>query len=143
MLEFIRILLFGTTTLLTPQSIDIVDGGIALHLEKPISAVTSGAALYIDVSSMLPSEVNDVLEARRWVDKTFSKGVVSAELLGSSGEDKLKLTYQGSSSWSKGSVYLMLTARSVVLLGVEYDQLTLKTDTDLYAVRVKWKNHRY
>ncbi|WP_198411339.1 hypothetical protein [Marinimicrobium alkaliphilum] len=136
-------MLFGTTVLLTPEPMDIVDGGIEIDLDKPISAITSGAALYLDVSSMRPPEVNDILETRSWVDETFSSGFVSVNLFSASGKEDLELSYRGSSSWGKEVVYLMLTARSGVPVGVEYDRLTLKTDIDIHDVRIIWKNYRH
>ncbi|MGD8175833.1 hypothetical protein [Marinimicrobium sp. ARAG 43.8] len=143
MLEFIRILLFGSSVLLTPDPIEIVNEPFELQFEEPISAVTAGAAFYIDVTAMVPYEVQNIFQARAWAEKAFGKESISIVLINDATERELTLLYKGGFGWSETTADLTIGAEGGFPKTVEYDRLVLTSDTDLYGVRIVWKNYRY
>ncbi|MCA1790581.1 MAG: hypothetical protein LC667_12210 [Thioalkalivibrio sp.] len=142
MLEFLKIFLLAKTIMLTSQPIDIYPGRFEIGLKEPISAITEGAALYVDVSSMLPDDVKRVSAARSWVRREFPPGFLTAVLLDSSGDNEVLLVFVGESSWSSDEVRLILSAGSGMPTKVEYDKLVLETDIALYDVSIIWKNYK-
>lgn len=141
MLEFLRIILFANTVILTPNFIDLEPGRYEIELVEPISAITESAALYIDVSSMIPVDVKAISGARRWVSRAFPEGFVRAVLVDSSSDKELLLDFEGNTTWSDGNVKLILSSSSGVPTKIKYDKIVLETDVALRNVLLIWKNH--
>jgi hypothetical protein len=55
-MQWLWILLFGSFVSLSDQPTNLAVGTHDVPLKKPLSAITSGAALYIDVTSMVPKD---------------------------------------------------------------------------------------
>lgn len=142
MWNFIIILLFSKTLLLTPNFIDINKGEYyALKLNEPIRAITTGAAIQIDVSEMVftgGQEMN-LLETRRTVSDMFSKGSIEAALI--AGSKRIMLTYQGSTLVNNDSARLVLSGNENPI-GVDCSAIIIKTDVKLERVKIYWKNYK-
>jgi hypothetical protein len=65
MMTLLKILFFGGASLLTPNAIDLLDTTTLIQLVEPISAITEGAALEIDVSQYIHAD-NDEEAAREF-----------------------------------------------------------------------------
>jgi len=55
MKNLLLILFFSKIVLLTPAPIQLTDTWLELSPDKPIEAITSGASIYIDITSSIPS----------------------------------------------------------------------------------------
>lgn len=141
MFELIKMMLFAKVIMLTPNPIDIKPGCLELELAEPLSAINEGAALYIDVSSMLPDDVNGIFEAQAWVEETFPKKSAQARLLDSSNDIEVEFFFEGNSSWSEDQIRLVLSGSSGVSTNAEYDKIFLETTIGLHNVSIIWKNY--
>ncbi len=140
--DLLRVIVFSNTVILTPAQIDIEPGMFEMELAYPVSTITAGAALYIDVSHMLPDDVEGISRAREWVKKTFPEGTISATLSSSAETQDAALLYSGESAWSEGKVVLILPSASELPKNVEFDKINFETEVALLGVVLAWKNHK-
>ncbi len=142
MLDFFTILFFSKTTLLTPEYVDV---GISpdryeLTLNKPISAITRGAGIEIDVSkTILADGASSILQIREEVAASFPKGSITATLIGKGGE--IQLTYQGNSMIGANSVRLDLSNVGIPT-NQKFERLVLVTEVELASVKIYWRNYK-
>lgn len=142
MLDFVKIFLFSHMVALTPEPINIDEGCLELDLQEPISAITKGATLQIDVSSMVPDGIEGVVETRNWVDKKFASGFAKAILIDSGRNNNVVLRYGGESSWTESRVHLLLSNSDGVPVNTNYEKIVLETSVNLHEVRIVWKNYQ-
>jgi hypothetical protein len=142
MIEFIKMLLFAKSVLLTPEPINIEVGRLDIQLKEPISAVTTGAALYIDVYSMLPIDSRGIHSARSWLSQEVCEGCIQAILHEQFGTEEVTLRFDGSSSWGDGRFFLILSADEGIPLKTKYHKIVLETEVGLEGVVMVWRNHR-
>jgi len=141
MKEFLLILLFGKSVLLTPVPV-VLHGSMELQPEAPIEAITSGASIQIDVSSIVSWDTKEgILEFRQRLKKQFPPGSIKAELFGD-GNKKTTLTYKGNHLFNKDSVMLSLYGDNGVPTDVEFKKVILTSSIELKGVKVLWKNHK-
>ena len=141
MIDFIRILLFAKTLLLTPEPIDLF-GDVELRPLKPLTAITAGADIEIDVSSMFtkPKE-EDVVDFRRRLAETFPTGTIEAKLFGEGGQVEI-LSFDGNSAFSDHAVILLLGAKNGVPTDVKFERVLITSRVKLHSVNVSWKNYK-
>lgn len=128
--------------MLTPNFIDINKGdNYALKLNEPICAITTGAAIQIDVSEMVLTggQKMNLLETRRTVSDMFSKGSIEATLI--AGNKRIMLTYQGGTLVNNDSARLVLSGNEDPT-GVDFSAIVIKTDVKLERVKIYWKNYK-
>ncbi|WP_108649825.1 hypothetical protein [Dongshaea marina] len=139
MKDFMMALIFSKMVLLTASPISIFDGVYSIYLDKPISAVTSGASLQLDVTSMvLGVDFNDILEIRREVKRLFPSGSISANLIGRG--VNTELLYDGNTFIGGRKVYLSLTGN--IPVSTEWNRVTIDSDINLKNVLIEWKNYK-
>ena len=97
-MNFFWILLFGSFVALTERPIDLVSGENDVPLRVPISAITHGASLFIDITSMIPKDEVTIELSRRWVEKNVSHGCLKAVLRGEN-PAAVPLEFKGGSSF--------------------------------------------
>jgi hypothetical protein len=141
MMELLRILFFANSVLLTPSPINIHQGG-DVEFSSPVSAISSGAAIHVDVSAMVPLGARqDIISSRRWVGSQFPRGSIVATI-GCGGCPKgVEFSFDGDISWSKGGVELMLTSKTGVPTDVEFNKINLHSDVELHQISIKWFNY--
>lgn len=141
MKEFFLILFFSKIVLLTPKPIDFL-GDYVIELDSPISAITSGASIEIDVSSMITwGEDESILDFRERLNELFPKGKISAHLKNDANNEIL-LAYTGAHVVNKNKVVLSLYNDKGVPLDIDYNYLTIKSSIELENVLIYWKNHK-
>jgi hypothetical protein len=138
MIDFILAFLLGHTSLLTPAPVDI-RGSQEINLTKPISAVTDGATLQIDVSSVVSPKLGpfrvpaSVLEA-------FPKGSITATLSQTHGSASVKMVYSGDVMLLSNEVRILLPPKTSIATRVKFDRITITTSKQLPAVKIYWNN---
>ncbi|WP_426178331.1 hypothetical protein [Massilia sp. TWR1-2-2] len=139
-MNFLWILLFGSVTRLTEVPVNLIAGPNEIALKKPISTVTSGASLEIDVSAMVPKADLTIELSRKWVERNFKTGCVQAQLQ-TRGTVTTRLEFNGQSSFAPEKVYLILSSRDAAPVGAELNSLVLTTCTPLNNVVIYWRNY--
>ena len=141
MKEFFLILFLGNSLALTPTPIDIVDE-VTLELGAPVSAVTSGAHLRIDVARSVPSSIEPdaVVDVLDYLAGQFPAGSVTATLTTDTGEAQI-LDKVGGSSDGK-TAELTISSSTGVPTGIDYSELTIVTAVPLEGVTVTWQNYK-
>jgi len=141
-MDFLLILFFSKTVLLTPDFIDVDTNmtGFELSLDERLSAITQGATIQIDVSEMLMKDGGkNVLEIRDAVRNRFPDKSIEVGLIG--GQEEVRLTYQGAVMANNDSVRLILSSDAFPT-GVDFSRMVIKTDVELIKVKIYWRNYK-
>jgi hypothetical protein len=135
------ILLFGKSVVVTPEPIDIV-GEVAFQLPEPISAITSGAHVRIDVTRSLPGTIDssNAVAVLDYLKAEYPDGSVTATLVTESGQKTILDRVGG--SFGEDSAELTLWTLSGVETGVDFSELKIETTTTLEDVIVLWQNYK-
>lgn len=140
-MEWLWVLVFGSFVTLTDEPVDLSVGINHIPLRKPISALNSGARMYVDVTSMVPAEaLASVFSARQWVEDNVPVHCLSAVL----DDDRLapvELEFEGHSSYGQGSLWLNLAASNDLPLRQGYSELAVSSCMPLPGVLLYWRNH--
>jgi len=140
MKEFFLILFFAEAIALTDEPIDISDR-VSFNLAKPISAITSGAHVRIDVTKSLAGTVDfsSIVSVLESLKMQFPNGSVTAVLTTSNGEETILDQVSGSTIGEDAE--LILSSSSGVPTGVEFYKLEINSSRKLVGVTVVWQNH--
>ena len=142
MKQLILALLFSKTILLTPGGLTLAAGQqTSIALREPISAISPGASVQIDVTKMLDVDVGEEIpDRRKWVEERFAPGSVAVKLLGAGQE--VELEFQGATRINDTAVRLVLSADSMPT-DVEFTEVRISSETPLERVDVYWQNSRH
>lgn len=142
MKEFFLILFFGKSILLTPDAVTLF-GESSFILQKPIKAVTSGASINIDISSLVKwDEREGIAEFRRRAEKKFPGMMVEAWLFKENYEI-VKFIYKGNILFNKEIAKLDLTSNNEVPTDVEFKKIKIFSQIKLEHVNIYWKNYKF
>lgn len=142
MKDFFLILFFSKTILLTQNPITMSNGELELKLNEPIEAITSGASIQIDVTSMLKWDKNEgIKELRKKLDAIFPSGSIKAKLIEDDGME-IDLIYTGSSLINEDNVRLSLYGDGKISVDKEFTSIKLISSVELDEVNVYWKNYK-
>ena len=140
MKEFFLILFFAKSIVITPEPIDIV-GDVTFELAEPISAITSGAHVRIDVSRSLPGnlDASDPVAVLDYLSGHFPDGSIRAILTAESGQSEILERVSGSSDTTNAE--LIVSSPAGVETGVDFSKLTIESTIRLNGITVVWQNH--
>jgi|GEM_PF-6783849 len=141
MKNFFLLLFFSKTVLLTPELTSIPQQqSIQIPLEGPISAISAGASIQVDVTHIIaPTTEEDSNELRRRAEDALYGLQINATL--SNELTEASLEYHSALMVRKGEVRLLLSAEDGVPLNVDFDTLEITSNMQLDNVRVYWKNY--
>lgn len=134
MKEFFAILFLSKIVLLTPQPIFLGTQWREVKLAEPLSAVTRGAVMFVDVTNV-PGATRDF----RVIDQMFPAGTVEAELF-EKGGGSIVLRSSGGAALSKSAIEL-LVYNTATPVGVEFTRLRVRSNRDLKNVQIRWQNY--
>lgn len=142
MRELIIAILFAKEIMLTPFPVTILKSVDIVPI-YPVSAISHGAGLRIDVTSMLSdSEKKDLFYY--WLnskfEKKFPRHSISARLIQDNGKVTF-LDYDGQAAITNHKILLIVDNPSNVPTGVKFTRITVRTDIPLDRVAVYWKNY--
>ena len=141
MRELFVIFFFSKTVLLTPYPIDLY-GSIELTLDNPIEAITTGAGIEIDVSTMIKWESREDIEGfERRLLSLFPPGSVSAKIIGNN--IKLPMYYEGAYSFNENSVVLYLDAKHGVPTGIKFSMVIVSSTVEMKNIKIFWRNYKH
>lgn len=139
MIRFLQVLLFGNLILLTPHPVDIYAHDW-IALAEPISAITPGAILSVDVTAMLENPKPYNLAWADHFEELFPPGSLSATLVTRGGK-KVRLEYRGGWAYdAEGHITLILEC-GCVPTDAEVTKIRVETDVPLRDVLLYWKNY--
>lgn len=140
MKEFFLILFFSKWVSLTPQPIDIANE-IVLSPDKPLTAITGGAGVHIDLSDFAPAvgiKQTGTKESTRILSELIPPEGVRGYLFTGEGQrislDKAFFSLENDQSW------MVLTSSSGIPTGVEFVTLSILSSVEMHGVLVYWKN---
>ena len=140
MIEFILVLLLGKSIVLTPEPINL-SGTHEISLTAPIKAVSSGARIGVDVSSIVSIRPDESLvDFRDRVGREFPSMSMSALLQSSEGKS-IKLIYSGNVEIGKSTVVLSLTSGNAFPTNQAFNRLTVTSTVQAKGVKVIWTNY--
>ena len=130
-------ILFGGSTLLTPDPIDIeVTKPVTIKLESSISAINKGAAVGIDVSQYITSE--NVVEGLREIGNLYPDGCVKATLF--SNNNKKVVLNRSSGSWGANKKMIRLSSKNGVRTDLKFTSIELSSCKIIQKAEVVWYN---
>ena len=133
----LKILIFGGSTLLTPEPIDINTNLLTIKPDSSIEAITKGASLNIDVSQYILSEkMTDGFEE---IKEKFPQGCITATLINEQGE-KVVLN-KSSGRWGGAKKMVNLHAANGVLTDIEFNTIELLSCKEIKNTKVTWYNY--
>lgn len=140
-LTFIKVLFLSKVLLVTPNPINI-EKEKNINLTEGISAITEGAHIEIDVSSMLQNDNVDIITIKDIVSKTFPPESIKAILKSNEHSETVQLVYKGAVSWGgKEDIKIILSALNGVPTGMKFNNVLLETRIPLKDVKIYWNNY--
>ncbi len=142
MIDFFLILFFSKTVLLTPNFVDISGnmGEYELYLDEPISAITQGASIQVDVWEMLSvNDDKDVIQIRDAISNRFPDGSIEGTLFGD--DKEVRVLFRGGVLVSKDSARLVLSSDKMPT-SVDFSKVFVRSSIELERVRIYWKNYK-
>ncbi len=139
MLTLLKILLFGKWVVLTAAPITLPAEPIELRPEVKLKAVTSGAHVLIDVTSVMGEVPAGIFVGSEGVNREIPKGCLNVALLSDGGQD-LELNEQGTSQGG-GSIHLVFFSYEGVSIDQEYEGVRIQSCKEVPDIKVIWVNH--
>lgn len=142
MKELFLILFLGKSVLLTPTPVTL-ENKVTLIPKEPISAVTAGVSLEIDVSNIVKtSKEEGIIEFRERVKKLFPPHTIKASLVQKNGKE-ITLFYTGGHLFNDKSTRLALHSQSKVPTDKKFIKVIIKSKIKMEDVMVYWKNYKH
>ncbi len=139
MKTFFLLLFFSSNSLLTESYVTIKDNTHIINIKKPISAITDGASLLIDISSMIPDiENKSITQLRKDVINIFESFIITAKLIGKT--NNVTLAYSGHSMITNKQVFLTLESNKNLSKLGKWSKVIISSSKELTDVKVYWKN---
>lgn len=139
MKEFLLLLFFSKVICVTPIPIDL-EGQVELRPPEAIQAITSGAAIEIEVTHLV-GETEGIKQREEIIRKLVPAGAVQAELQ-SAQHKPVVLLYKGNYAWANDRAWLILSSQSEIPTDAEFELIVLRSEVRLPGVSVRWRNHR-
>lgn len=128
--------------MLTPAPITLENTSV-IEPKKPISAITSGASIEIDVSNIIKlSQKDDINEFRSKVKKLFPPHSIEARLVQKDGKEST-LSYGGNFLINKENTRLSLYSEKGVPTNKEFSKVIITSKIRIKDVKVYWKNYKH
>lgn len=126
-MKILTVLLISCVVLISCEnkeflSIDITDQWTTVKLTKPFKTINSGAALFVDVTTMVNSK-NDMYA----IQKMFPPGVILAVLKSSDGVDFV-FANEDSFVRQDGRTEIKLSSKSALKAGLRFVELKIKSN---------------
>lgn len=133
----LKILIFGGSTLLTPEPIDINTNILTIEPKSSIEAITKGASLNIDVSQYIFSQ--KMTDGFNEIKEKFPQGCITATLISEQGE-KVILD-KSSGRWGGTKKMVNLHAANGVSTDIEFNKIELISCKEIKNTKVTWYNY--
>lgn len=139
---FLLILFFSKTLLLTPDSVNFI-GELELIPKEPLTAITSGASLQVDVSNFAKGiniKEKGIVESRKLLKELIPEGSVNAILY--SKDLEVPLNDNGFTLSNDGAT-LVLSTKTGVPVDVEFVKVKISSQIQFNDIKIFWKNFKH
>ena len=133
----LNILIFGGSTILTAEPVDINTKILTIKPESSIEAITNGASLNIDVSQYILAE--KMTDGFKEINEKFPQGCITATLITEHGE-KVVLS-KSSGRWGGAKKMVNLHAQNGVPTDIEFNKIELSSCKEIKTTKVTWYNY--
>ena len=133
MKTFFLLLFFSKTLLLTPDPINLSQDWMQIVPQRPLTAITSGATIIIDITSIVGEEKNIAT-----LERTFPRGTVEAKLIRDDGTEVT--LHDGFFAYSEHQCWILLSGDGPVPTSVRFVKVLVRGSPILRGVKVSWKN---
>jgi hypothetical protein len=140
MKEFFLILFFSKWVQLTPAPVDLV-GEWSIRPGNPLSAITPGAAIHIDLARSVPEagvKKSGLEESLEILSRQIPAESVGGFLLTEGGE-RIELDQRGF-SLENDRAWLVLRPDAGMPTDLEFVEMTIVSDVEIRGALVYWKN---
>ena len=138
MWEFLKIFIFGASTVLTPQPIDVADSWVELELSEPLEAISPGASIEIRLDGL--KSAADPLSRMAVAKLRHPNHCIRARLVTKQGS-MVDLT-ELAAGVSKDSTFLLVSRDGGIPTNRKFTRLMLSATCELKEVTVTWHNYR-
>jgi hypothetical protein len=138
MLTFLKILFLGSWVTLTSEPVDIGPEALKLELDTPISAITPGANIRIDISAYLKQ--GDISSRLKEAKEFMPQGCLLAQLTDSDGGIHLLDVVSGSAD--KKTMHLVLSKREGLSTNIDFNEVSITSCKSIQNITVVWANSK-
>lgn len=139
-----KLILYSKHILLTPTPINLDENWLEITPNRPISAITGGACIYVDVSNSYSAISNstyrgDIL-SRETLHSTFPDESLNAILLEEDGTRHV-FNFTGSFAGSgRGQVSLILAGTQPTPENIKFIKVFIRSKIKIYNAKIIWVN---
>jgi hypothetical protein len=139
MITFLKVLFFGSWVSITSNPVNIGRDALNFYLvERPISAITPGAHLIIDISANI-SQTN-ILARISEVEEFMPPGCLVAKFTGIDGSLHLLTEVSGSADNKK--TYLNLSKEGGIETDLEFTEISITSCKAVKNINIIWSNFK-
>jgi hypothetical protein len=135
MKTLLLILFFGKTVLLTSAPVDLTEKWIELVPKKPISAITGGAALYVDVT-----QDTGYVSITGGLEKMIPNWTVTAELIQETGPP-IVITNTASAHNGKEVALILTRENESMPTDTKFKKVRIRSSRPIKRTSVTWRNY--
>jgi hypothetical protein len=138
MWQFLKILFFGGSTVITPHAIDVAESWVEISPSEPLEAITSGAAIQIQLGNLVSAQP-DVLSRMSAAERQYPDNCVRGRLLTTKGSEVEIANL--STAASSDATFLVLSREGGIPTGDKFSRVMLRAMCELRGVVVSWRNY--
>ena len=138
MWQFLKILFFGGSTVLTPNAIDVSEQWVELSPPEPLEAITPGATIQIQLKNLVSAE-SDVLSRMAAAERQYPDNCVRVRLVTLQGSEVEIANL--STAASNDATFLVLSREGGIPTGDKFSRVMLQAMCELRGVVVSWRNY--
>jgi hypothetical protein len=138
MWQFLRILFFGGSTLLTPDPIDVSESWVELSPPEPLEAITPGATIQIQLKNSVLIQP-DALGRMAAAEQQYPANCVRGRLVTAQGS-QVEISNL-STAVSSDATFLVLSREGGIPTSDEFSRVSLRATCELKGVVVTWRNY--
>jgi predicted methyltransferase MtxX (methanogen marker protein 4) len=138
MWTFLKMLFLGGTTVLTLHPIDIDEAWVHIEPKEALTAITSGASLFVNITPLVPPPTN-IMDRMAAVDRLFPKGCMLARLRTKAGQE-IALSNTGAAV-SNSATYIHVVAENGVPTDLKFRTVEISATCPVKGVVVSWQNY--
>jgi hypothetical protein len=138
MWQFLKILFFGGSTVLTPQPIDVSDPWVEISVSDPLEAITPGATIQIQLQTAVSAQA-DATSRMAAAARQYPDNCVRARLVTTQG---LEVEIGNlSTAASSDATFLVLSREGGIPTQDKFARVKLRATCELRGVVVSWRNY--
>jgi hypothetical protein len=137
MREFLMLLLFHKTLLLTPVPIDLV-AEVDQRIAGTVVAINSGASFHVQIPELPPKAVERA-DFEQQLSRTYPPESIELVARSKSGQ-QFRFVNGTAISYSKDDVRLLLHSKEPFSSDVTFDSIVIRSKKNIQGVRIYWEN---